>query len=57
MSYFEPTFDKMNTSTIQLWLHEAQWRLPSSEGAIREMLKEGIKTAATELLFRYKHNL
>jgi hypothetical protein len=56
-NYFQPTFEQMNTSTIQLWLHDAQWRLPESTGAVREMLREGIKAAATELLFRYKNNL
>jgi hypothetical protein len=43
----------MNTSTIQLWLHEAQWRLPQEKGAVHDILCEGIKAAATELLFRY----
>jgi hypothetical protein len=56
-NYFQPTFEQMNTSTIQLWLHDAQWKLPESTGAVRKMLCEGIKAAATELLFRYKHNL
>lgn len=53
-NYFQSTFDNMNTSTIQLWLREAQWQLPESTGAVREILKEGIKAAATELLFRLK---
>lgn len=53
-NYFQPTFDSMNTSTIQLWLHEAQLQLPESTGAKREILCEGIKAAATELLFRYR---
>jgi hypothetical protein len=53
-NYFQPTFDSMNTSTIQLWLHEAQVRLPESTGAVRDILCEGIKAAASELLFRYR---
>ena len=53
-NYFQPTFDAMQTSTIQLWLHEAQAQLPHSEGAIAEILREGIRAAATELLFRYR---
>lgn len=55
-NYFQPTFDAMQTSTIQLWLHEAQVRLPHSEGVVREILSEGIKAAATELLFRYRQS-
>lgn len=53
-NYFQPTFEQMNTSTIQLWLHEAQVRLPEATGAIRDILCEGIKAAATELLYRYR---
>jgi hypothetical protein len=53
-NYFQPTFDQMQTSTIQLWLHEAQVRLPESTGAVKDILCEGIKAAATELLFRYR---
>jgi len=53
-NYFQPTFDQTQTSTIQLWLHEAQVRLPESTGAARDILCEGIKAAATELLFRYR---
>ena len=53
-NYFQPTFDAMNTSTIQLWLREAQVRLPHSEGAVRQILSEGISAAAAELLFRYR---
>ena len=53
-NYFQPTFDAMNTSTIQLWLREAQVRLPHSEGAVKEILCEGIRAAAAELLFRYR---
>lgn len=53
-NYFQPTFDQMNTSTIQLWLHEAQWQLPYERGAVREILCEGIKAAATELLYRWR---
>lgn len=55
-NYFQPTFDQMQTSTIQLWLHEAQVRLPDSSGAVHEILCEGIKAAASELLFRYRQN-
>ena len=55
-NYFQPTFDAMQTSTIQLWLREAQVRLPHSEGAVKEILCEGIKAAATELLFRYRES-
>lgn len=53
-NYFQPTFEQMNTSTIQLWLREAQWQLPNERGAVREILCEGIKAAATELLNRYR---
>jgi hypothetical protein len=53
-NYFQPTFEQMNTSTIQLWLREAQVMLPESTGAIRDLLCEGIKCAATELLYRYR---
>ena len=53
-NYFQPTFNEMNTSTIQLWLHEAQVRLPESTGVVRDILCEGIKAAAAELLFRYR---
>lgn len=56
-NYFQPTFDQMQTSTIQLWLREAQVRLPDSSGAVHEILCEGIKAAASELLFRWKHKL
>jgi hypothetical protein len=53
-NYFQPTFEQMNTSTLQLWLHEAQVRLPEATGAVRDILCEGIKGAATELLHRYQ---
>jgi hypothetical protein len=53
-NYFQPTFEEMNTSTVQLWLREAQARLPDSTGAVKDILCEGIKAAATELLFRYR---
>jgi hypothetical protein len=53
-SYFQPTFEEMNTSTLQLWLHEAQCRLPTSEGAVKHMLMDGIRAAASELLFRWR---
>ena len=52
--YFQPTFEAMKTSTLQLWLREAQCQLQESTGAKREILSEGIKAAATELLFRYR---
>lgn len=55
-NYFQPTFNTMQTSTIQLWLRGAQIQLPHSEGASREILIEGIKAAATELLFRYRES-
>jgi hypothetical protein len=54
-NYFQPTFEQMNTSTIQLWLREAQWQLPNSTGAVHDILCEGIKAAATELLFRFRN--
>lgn len=56
-NYFQPTFDQMQTLTIQLWLREAQVRLPDSSGSVREILCEGIKAAASELLFRWKYKL
>lgn len=56
-NYFQPTFDQMQTFTIQLWLREAQVRLPDSSGTVHEILCEGIKAAASELLFRWKHKL
>lgn len=53
-NYFQPTFEAMNTSTLQLWLKSAQEQLPGSEGCVYEILSEGIKGAATELLYRYQ---
>jgi hypothetical protein len=53
-NYFQPTFDQMQTSTIQSWLRSAQVQLPESSGAVRKILCEGIKAAASELLFRYR---
>jgi hypothetical protein len=44
----------METSTIRLWLHEAQVRLPHESGSVREILKEGIRASARELLYRYR---
>jgi hypothetical protein len=55
-NYFQPTFEQMNTSTVQLWLREAQVRLPESTGSVRNILCEGIKAAATELLYRYRQS-
>ncbi len=40
-----------------LWLHEAQVRLPDSTGAVRELLKEGIRNCASELKYRWKQDM
>lgn len=53
-NYFQPTFEAMNTSTLQLWLKAAQVQLPLTDGAAHEIIREGIKGAATELLNRYR---
>jgi hypothetical protein len=53
-NYFQPTFDQMQTSTIQLWLRSAQQQLPNASETVRDILREGIKAAANELLFRYR---
>lgn len=53
-NYFQPTFEAMNTSTLQLWLKTAQEQLPLTKGAAYEIISEGIKAAATELLYRYR---
>lgn len=56
-NYFQSSFESMETSTIRLWLHEAQVRLPSERGNVREILKEGIRASARELLFRYREDM
>jgi Arc/MetJ-type ribon-helix-helix transcriptional regulator len=53
-SYFQPTFDTMQTSTIRMTLREAQIQLPHTEGATYKVLCEVIRAAARELLFRYR---
>lgn len=55
--YFSPSFEQMETCTLMLWLHEAQVRLPDSTGAIRELLKEGIRNCASELKYRWKQDM
>jgi hypothetical protein len=55
-NYFQPSFDTMQTSTIQLTLREAQIQLNHAKGAVREVLCEVIRAAATELLIRYRAN-
>jgi len=55
-SYFQPPFETMQTSTIQLTLREAQIQLSHAEGAVKEVLREVIRAAAGELLFRWKYN-
>ena len=45
----------MNTPVIQQWLCVAQHQLDHyKEGVVREMLLDGIRSAATELLARYR---
>jgi len=56
-SYFQPSFDTMQTSTIQLTLREAQLQLPHAKGALKEVLCEVIRAAATELRFRYRESI
>jgi hypothetical protein len=56
-NYFQSSFESMETSTIRLWLHEAQVRLPHERGSVREILKEGIRASARELLFRYREDM
>jgi hypothetical protein len=56
-NYYSATFEDMETITIQSWLCEAQWCLPSTNGKVREILKEGISAAAGELLIRYRQEI
>lgn len=55
--YFSPDFAEVETCTLRLWLHEAQVQLPDSTGAVRELLKEGIRNCATELKYRYRKDI
>ena len=55
--YFAPCFADMETRQLQDWLHHAQIHLDTATGNAREMTKYAISAAATELLFRFKHNL
>lgn len=55
--YFSPSFEQMETCTLMLWLHEAQVRLPDSTGAVRELLKQGIRDCASELKYRYRKDM
>lgn len=56
--YYSPTFENMETTTIQQWLYVAQHQLDHyKEGVVREMLLDGIRSAATELLFRYREEM
>lgn len=55
MSYYSANFEQMNTNVIQQWLYVAQHQLDHyKDGVVREMLLEGIRNAATELLYRYR---
>lgn len=55
--YFSPDFAEVETCTLRLWLREAQVQLPDSTGAVRELLKEGIRNCATELKYRYRKDI
>lgn len=55
--YFSPDFAEVETCTLMLWLHEAQVRLPDSTGAVRELLKQGIRDCASELKYRYRKDI
>jgi len=55
--YFAPCFAGMETREIQNWLHYAQIHLDTAEGHGRKMSLMAISAAATELLFRWRHNL
>lgn len=55
MSYYSANFENMNTPVIQQWLYVAQHQLDRTKGGVvREMLLDGIRSAATELLYRYR---
>jgi hypothetical protein len=56
-NYFQPPFETMQTSTIQMTLRQAQIQLPHTEGATHEVLCEVIRAAARELLFRYRQSV
>lgn len=55
--YFAPCFEGMETRDLQNWLRHAQIHLDTATGNAREMTKYAISAAATELLFRWKHNM
>ena len=58
MSYYSANFEQMNTIVIQQWLYVAQHQLDHyKEGVVREMLLDGIRSAATELLNRYREQV
>ena len=58
MGYYSANFENMNTPVIQQWLYVAQHQLDHyKEGVVREMLLEGIRNAATELLSRYREQV
>jgi len=58
MAYYSATFENMNTQVIQQWLYVAQHQLDHyKEGVVREMLLDGIRSAATELLSRYREQV
>jgi len=56
MNYYENSFTDIQTSTIQMWLREAQIMLDYEVGATRSMLLEGIRAAAAELRHRYRQH-
>ena len=58
MGYYSANFEHMNTQVIQQWLYVAQHQLDHyKEGVVREMLLDGIRSAATELLNRYREQV
>ena len=58
MGYYSANFENMNTPVIQQWLYVAQHQLDHyKEGVVREMLLDGIRSAATELLSRYREQV
>lgn len=52
---FTKNFEDMNTRDIQDWLRGSQIYLDKATGCARLLTMEAIKTAASELAFRYRH--
>jgi hypothetical protein len=50
----QPSFANMNSTTIKLWVQEAQFQLPEANSSLSELLTQGIEAALAELAFRDK---